>query len=134
MRRGFTLMEMLVVITIIAILAALIVPQLINKADQARVAKAKSDIASLDTAIQTYRLEVGKYPSTDDGLNALVTQPSDAPNWKGPYVTHAIPNDPWGHPYVYQSPGANNEPYVVQSYGPSGQAGGSDNITTNDVQ
>jgi general secretion pathway protein G len=128
-------MEMLVVIVIISILAALIVPQLINKADQARVAKAKSDIASLGTALQTYRLENGAYPTTDEGLNALVTQPSDAPNWKGPYITqHAVPPDPWGHPYAYQQPGPNGEDYLISSYGPSGQSGGSDNITSSDTQ
>ena len=131
-RRAFTLMEMLVVVLIIAILASLIVPNLIKKADQAKVAKATADISSLEDALQGYRLDNDAFPTTDEGLQALTVQPSDARNWKGPYLTHNVPLDPWGNAYVYQSPGPAGEDYLVSSYGPDGQPGGNDDITSDD--
>lgn len=121
---AFTLIEMLVVILIISILAALIVPNLINKTASAKIAAAKSDIATLSNALDMYRLDNDQYPTTEDGLQALRTQPSDAPNWKGPYLTKDIPNDPWGNPYAYEAPGPNGDPYLITSYGADGQPGG----------
>lgn len=123
-RRGFTLIEMLVVILIISILAAMIIPRLFGHTDDAKIAKAKADIAQLESSLQDYRLSNGTFPSTEDGLQALVVQPSDAPNWKGPYLEHSVPLDPWDHPYVYQSPGPNGEDYLITSYGADGQPGG----------
>lgn len=123
-QRAFTLIEMLVVILIISILAAMIIPKLFGHADDAKVAKAKADIAQLESCLQDYRLSNGQFPSTQDGLQALVVQPSDAPNWKGPYLEHGIPSDPWGNPYVYQAPGPNGEDYLITSYGGDGQPGG----------
>jgi len=131
-RRAFTLMEMLVVVLIIAILASLIVPNLIKKADEAKVAKATADISSLEDSLQAYRLDNGTYPTTDEGLQALTVQPSDARNWKGPYLTKGVPLDPWGNQYQYVSPGPAGEDYLVTSYGPDGQPGGNDDITSDD--
>ena len=134
-RRAFTLIEMLVVILILSILAALIIPRLIGRTDQAKVAKAKSDIASLTSLLEAYRLDNGKYPTTEEGLDVLRTKPSDAPNWKGPYTEKPIPLDPWGNPYVYQSPGPNGEDFFIESYGSDGQPGGTGNaadITSED--
>jgi general secretion pathway protein G len=133
--RGFTLMEMLIVILIIAILASLIVPNLLGKADEAKVAKAKADVSTLASVLMTYRIDNGKYPTTEEGLDALQHQPSDAPNWKGPYSMKDIPLDPWGNPYVYQSPGPDGEDFLITSYGADGQPGGTGNaadITSND--
>ena len=134
--RAFTLIEMLVVILILSILAALIIPNLINKAAEAKVAAAKTDISSLSDALQRYHLDNDAYPTTEQGLQALVNAPSNAPNWKGPYLTKQVPNDPWGNPYQYQSPGPSNEDYYIESYGPSGTTGGTGNnapITSDDT-
>ena len=125
-RFGFTLIELLVVILILAILAALIVPRVVGKTGDAKVAAAKSDIATLQGALQTFRLDNDRYPTTEEGLPALTTQPaSGAPNWKGPYLTKAVGLDPWQHDYVYQCPGANgSDSYTVESYGSDGAPGG----------
>lgn len=104
---GFTLIEIMVVVIIIGILAILIVPNIIGRVDDARIAKARTDIASLQTAIDMYRIDNGIYPSMQQGLTALTTKPQDPPepmNWKGPYVKN-LPKDPWGSPYQYQNPG-----------------------------
>jgi general secretion pathway protein G len=134
-KRAFTLIELLVVILILSILAALIIPRLIGRTQDAKIAAAKSDIASLRTALDNYRIDNDKYPSTEDGLAALTEKPSDATNWKGPYLEKAISNDPWGAPYIYQSPGPNGEDFFIETYGPTGQPGGTgDNsaITSDD--
>ena len=122
--RAFTLIEMLVVILILSILAALIIPRLVGRTSDAKIAKAKSDIATLSSLLQQYRLDNDAYPSSEEGLNALRVQPSDAPHWKGPYTTKDIPPDPWGNPYVYQSPGPNGQDFLITSYGSDGQPGG----------
>lgn len=127
LKRGFTLIEMLVVILILSILAALIVPKLVGHADDAKVAAAKSDIATLQSALEQYRLDNGRYPTTDEGLSVLTVRPSNAPNWKGPYLEKAIPNDPWGNAYVYQCPGPNGEDFLITSYGADGAPGGDGN-------
>ena len=134
-KRGFTLIEMLVVILILSILAALIVPKLVGKADDAKLAAAKSDISTLSSALEQYRLDNANYPSTDDGLMALRVRPSDANNWKGPYLEKDIPNDPWGNQYVYQQPGPSGEDFLISSYGADGAPGGDGNnadITSDD--
>lgn len=126
-RRAFTLIEMLVVILILAILASLIIPRLIGRTDDAKIAKAKSDIQTLSSLLQQYRLDNDKYPTTEEGLEALRTQPSDATHWKGPYTDKDIPVDPWGNPYVYQSPGPSGQDYLITSYGSDGAPGGDGN-------
>jgi general secretion pathway protein G len=106
--RGFTLIEVMVVVVILSILAAIVVPRIMDRPEQARVTKAKSDIRALEAALNLYRLDNMIYPSTDQGLEALVNEPTDAPepkNWKqGGYIDR-LPNDPWGNPYLYLSPG-----------------------------
>jgi general secretion pathway protein G len=128
-------MEMLIVIMIIAILASLILPNLFGRTDQAKVAKAKADVSELASLLQVYRIDNGKYPTTEEGLDSLVHQPSDAPDWKGPYTTKNISMDPWGNPYQYQSPGPDGQDFLITSYGADGQPGGTGNdadITSDD--
>lgn len=124
-RRGFTLIELLVVILILAILAALIVPRVVGRTSEAKVAKAQSDIATLSGLIQQFRLDTGRYPSTEEGLQALRVPPADVQAWKGPYTTKEIPNDPWGNPYYYEYPGqAGDDSYLIMSFGSDGSEGG----------
>jgi general secretion pathway protein G len=136
-RRGFTLIEMLVVILILSLLAALIIPKLIGHVDDAKVATAKSDIATLKTALQNYRLDNDKYPTTEEGLNALVIAPPDAPHWKGPYLDKSsVSNDPWGNPFVYVAPGPTGTDFLITSYGADGAPGGTGNnadVTSDDT-
>jgi general secretion pathway protein G len=126
--RGFTLIEIMVVITILGILAALIVPRVVGRTDDARVAAAKQDIASLMQALKLYRLDNGAYPSTEQGLKALLAKPTIEPipqNWKqGGYLERSsVPKDPWGNEYKYLNPGLRGE-IDVFSYGRDGQSGG----------
>jgi general secretion pathway protein G len=126
--RGFTLIEIMVVITILGILAALIVPRVVGRTDDARVAAAKQDIASILQALKLYRLDNGAYPSTEQGLKALLARPTTEPipsNWKqGGYLERSsMPRDPWGNEYKYLNPGLRGE-IDVFSYGRDGQPGG----------
>lgn len=120
--RAFTLIELLVVIMIIAILAALIVPRVVNKTSDAKRSKAASDIASLRTAINQFRLDCDRYPTTEEGLESLRAEPSDVTNWRGPYLDRPLPPDPWGNPYVYETQGDDN--FLVVSYGADSAPGG----------
>jgi general secretion pathway protein G len=124
--RGFTLIEIMVVVIIIGLLAAVIVPQVVSKVDEARVAKAKEDVQALETALTMFRLDNSKYPTTDQGLQALVQQPADPTikNWRpGGYIQH-ISKDPWGNPYQYAYPGTHGREYDLYSFGADGQPGG----------
>jgi len=124
---GFTLIEVLVVIVILGILAALIVPRVLERPDEARVIAAKSDIAALLNALKLYRLDNQRYPSSEQGLVALVarpTQPPLPPNWKPNGYLERLPKDPWGRPYQYLNPGLRSE-IDVFSFGADGQPGGS---------
>jgi general secretion pathway protein G len=123
-QRAFTLIELLVVILILAILAALIVPRVVGRTSDAKRAKAASDIATLSSLLQQYRIDNDKFPSTEEGLQALRVQPSDAPNWKGPYTSKDIPTDPWGNEYIFEAPGPNGEDFLIESYGSDGAPGG----------
>jgi general secretion pathway protein G len=126
--RGFTLIEIMVVITILGILAALIVPRVVGRTDDARVAAARQDIASVMQALKLYRLDNGRYPTTEQGLRSLIEKPTGEPvpnNWKqGGYLERsALPKDPWGKEYQYLSPGLRGE-IDVFSFGRDGQTGG----------
>jgi general secretion pathway protein G len=121
--QGFTLLEIMVVVVIIGLLAAIVAPNFIGQIDRAAVNRAHQDIRSIETALNLYRLDNFRYPSTTDGLEALVTNPGEsiAPNWK--QQLPKMPVDPWNHPYQYASPGQHGE-FDVFSYGADGQEGG----------
>jgi general secretion pathway protein G len=123
---GFTLLEIMVVVVIIGILAALVVPNIIGRPDEARQIAAKQDVASLMQALKLYRLDNLRYPSSEQGLQALVTKPTTGvipPNWKPGGYVQRLPRDPWGNPYQYLNPGVQGE-IDVFSYGADGAAGG----------
>lgn len=125
--RGFTLIEIMVVVVILAILAAAVVPRIMDRPDQARVTKARQDINVLQSALELYRLDNFNYPSTQQGLEALVQRPSGdppAPGWKQAYIK-SLPKDPWGNEYQYLNPGVKGE-IDIFSYGSDGRPGGSD--------
>jgi general secretion pathway protein G len=124
--RGFTLIEIMVVVIIIGLLAAVIVPQVISKVDEARVAKAKSDIRALETALTMYRLDNSKYPTSEQGLQALVVQPTDPSikHWKPGGYLQNVSKDPWGNDYQYTIPGTHGKEYDLYSLGADGAPGG----------
>lgn len=126
---GFTLIELLVVIIILAILAAVVIPRVIGRTEDARQSQAITTIQSFSNTLDLYKADTGEYPSSDQGLAALLKNPG-AKNWNGPYLKNmdAIPSDPWGHPYVYKTPGDNNRDFDIVSPGPDGQAGTADDI------
>ena len=121
-KKGFTLVELLVVMVIIGLLAALVGPRLFPKLGKGKQAAAKAQIELLGQALDQYRLDTGSYPTTEQGLNALVTNPG-VEKWEGPYLKKGLPVDPWGKPYVYQYPGSHGE-YDLISYGKDGKPGG----------
>ena len=127
--RGFTLLEVMVVVVILGILAVLVVPKIISRPDEARVLAAKQDIASLMQALKLYRLDNQRYPATEQGLQALVSKPASAPlppNWKEGGYLDRVPLDPWGNPCQYLNPGVHGE-IDVFSYGADGAPGGQGN-------
>lgn len=126
-RSGFTLIELLLVLVILAVLAALVVPRFANRSEQARIAAARADIANLGGQLDIFEVDCGRFPSSEEGLRALVEPPPSAKSWKGPYIKRAMPKDPWGNPYVYQYPGQHNiNGYDLHSLGPDGHEGNDD--------
>jgi general secretion pathway protein G len=121
---GFTLVEILVVITIIGLIMAIVGPRVLNSLGESKVKAAKIQIESLSSALDLYYLDMSRYPSSGDGLAGLVQRPGNAQEWNGPYLKGGVvPNDPWGHPYVYRSP-VEHAPYEIISFGADGQEGG----------
>jgi len=128
-RGGFTLIELLLVLVILAVLAAVVVPKFTRRSEQARVTAARTDIANLEVALDMFEIDTGRYPTSQEGMEALVSVPGNAPDWHGPYIKRGVPNDPWGNPYVYRYPGQQNtDGYDLYSYGPDGQEGTDDDI------
>lgn len=125
-QNGFTLVEIMVVVVILAVLGALVVPKLIENVDKARVTRAQSDIRAIQTALDLYRLDNFKYPTTEQGLAALVKQPADTTltNYRAEGYLPAVPKDPWQNPYQYASPGPDGKAYEVLSFGRDGKPGG----------
>ena len=124
--RGFTLIEVMVVVVILAILAAVLVPRIMGRPDEARIARARQDIRAIESALQLYRLDNYRYPTTEQGLEALVrrpTVPPEPPNWKPGGYLDRVPVDPWGRPYRYLHPGEHGE-FDVFTYGADGRPGG----------
>lgn len=122
--RGFTLLELLVVVVIIGLLAGFVAPRYFGQVGKSELAVAKAQIDALEKALDQYRLDTGRYPPTELGLAALVDKPAAEPKWAGPYLRKAVPLDPWGKPYMYKVPGEKGD-FDLVSYGKDGQPGGS---------
>lgn len=122
-QQGFTLLEIMVVVVIIGILLAVVAPNIMDKPEQAKITKAQFDIRALESALDSYRLDMGSYPSTDGGLEALTTAPADAPRWKEGGYIKSLPKDPWGNDYQYLNPGVQGK-IDIFSLGADGQQGG----------
>ena len=120
---GFTLIELIVVVVIIGLLAGLVLPQFIRQEEKAKLKAARAQIELLGTALDTFRLDVGRYPTTEEGLQALRQKPGGLERWDGPYLKKDLPLDPWNKPYNYKSPG-DHGPYDMTSYGADGVPGG----------
>jgi general secretion pathway protein G len=126
--RGYTLIEMLVVLTIIGLIMGLIGPRVLSYLSDARVKTARLQIEGLSSALDLFYLDAGRYPTSSEGLDALTERPSDVTVWNGPYVKGGkVPLDPWGHPYQYHSPVDHNPPYEIISFGSDGREGGTGN-------
>jgi general secretion pathway protein G len=124
---GFTLIEIMVVMVIIGLLMALVGPNLIGRSEKAKVQAAAMQIERLGTVLDTFRLDVGRYPTTQEGLQVLVQRPMGVDRWDGPYLNKGVPKDPWDRPYFYRSPGEAGRPYDLYSLGADGAPGGTDN-------
>ena len=124
---GVTLIEMMVVVTIIALFAALVLPKMMHQADRAKIASARAQINAFSTALGAYKLDTGIFPTTEQGLQALRDKPEGVENWQGPYLQKEIDNDPWGHPFVYHYPGEHGDEPDIISLGQDGAPGGDGN-------
>jgi general secretion pathway protein G len=122
-RTGFTLLELLVVIVIIGLLAGYVAPRYFSQVGKSEIQVARAQIESIEKALDQYRLDLRRYPSAEEGLQALVAKPENAAAWNGPYLKKAVPMDPWGRPYTYRTPGQKGE-FDLFSYGRDGKPGG----------
>lgn len=129
-RVGLTLIELIVVLIVIGLLAGLVAPQILGRVGEARITTARAQVELLGVALENYRLDNGVYPGTAQGLEALRTRPAGSPeprNWRGPYIRKPVPVDPWGHPYIYRSPGdKDRNGFDLMSAGRDGKSGGAD--------
>ncbi|KJV07660.1 type II secretion system major pseudopilin GspG [Methylocucumis oryzae] len=123
-QRGFTLIELLVVLVIITLLSSTVGPKLFNKLSSSKVKVAKTQVELIVSALDTYRVDMGEFPSTEQGLQVLRQAPANSQYWDGPYLPKDVPLDPWDHPYQYKNPGSNGQPYALYSFGADGQPGG----------
>lgn len=123
LRRGFTLLELLVVMVIIGLLAAYVGPKYFSQIGKSEVKTSKAQIAGFEKALDQFRIDVGSYPNTEQGLAALFTRPPNLTRWDGPYLSKSVPPDPWGRPYLYKSPGDHGE-FDISSTGRDGRPGG----------
>jgi len=132
MASAFTLIELLLVMVILVVLAAVVVPKFTARSEQARLTAAKTDLTSFETALDAFEVDNGRYPSSEEGLQALVNAPGDLPQWHGPYIK-SVQTDPWGQPYIYTYPGTHGSGFDLYSYGPDRREGNDDivNWTTN---
>jgi len=121
--RGFTLLELLVVVAIIDLLVGYVAPRYFSQVGKSEVTAVRAQIDGFEKALDQFRLDTGRYPMTEQGLNALVAKPADAPKWNGPYLRKAVPLDPWGNPYRYKSPAERGD-FEIVSLGKDGQPGG----------
>lgn len=126
-RKGFTLIELLLVLVILAILAGIVVPKFTGRSEQARQSAAKSDITNLKTALAVFETDCGRFPTTEESLQALVSRPGELTGWQKPYI-EKLPNDPWGNAYIYRSPGSDGKDFDLFSAGPDGQEGTDDDV------
>ncbi len=124
--QGFTLLELLVVMVIIGLLASFVAPRYFDQVGKSEAKAARAQLVALEQALHAYRLDIGAYPSGEQGLAALVERPSGQERWRGPYLSKAVPNDPWGRPYLYRQPGTGVRDFDLLSFGRDGKPGGVD--------
>ena len=128
-RAGFTLIELLLVLVILAVLAALVVPKFTNRSQQARETAARTDISNIETSLNAFEIDTGRFPASEEKLAALVTAPPGLQGWRGPYLTRGLPKDPWTREYLYKFPGSRNPSgFDLYSMGPDGREGNDDDI------
>ncbi len=125
--KGFSLIELIVVLVILGLLAAVVAPRVVNKLAQGKDQIAKIQIKELEGALQMYSFDLGQFPTTSEGLDALVRNPGNSDSWKGPYLSKELPKDPWGHPYGYRCPGMHGD-YDLYSFGADGTEGNDDDV------
>jgi len=129
-RSAFTLIELLLVMVILVVLAAVVVPKFASRSEQARNTAAIQQISNFKTSIDAFEVDNGRYPTTEEGLSILGTNTANLASWHGPYMENPPLNDPWGHPYIYRFPGTHNTSYDLLSAGPDAQEGTADDITS----